>query len=1600
VSFDNSRYTFNPFKDYSSVVMPQGRVQLDADWNEFLAEIARRIQAGTLDTMGRAAYPLTTPDAFYISPGTPYVVNIGLGRMYVDGLLAENHGLPPGLWDPALEELSGVAQPASPAIGPSPAIPFTQQPYLPAAGLGLGGAAKYLPTAGGSYVYYLDVWTRAVTWLQDSEIVDSAVGIDTSGRLQTVWQVRWMSATPQGGGAAITCGTADGDIAYPAQSAGQLTTGVVQNPTSGPCCLTTGSGYTGLENQFYRVQIHQGGALGTATFKWSRENASVATSVTGTTTKGNAAGKQATVLTVTSLGRDQVLNFSNANWIELLDDNSELDGMPDANYPGGGANAFGTPGLLCQIDYVDPTTNEIYLVTPPIKDARFTGSSLAAAVNLRIVRWDQPDTVYSADSTGKQTATTYAQTSGDIQTPSDGTTMLVLENGVVATFNVAGGGNFLAGDYWTFAARTDGTLDPPTLTKAPPRGIHHHYTKLSVVTFDGGGNVTNSPDCRTQWGCGCEGDCGCCTVTVGDNVNSFGTYTSIQEAIFNLPPAGGEVCILPGKYYEYVVLNGSKEVTLRGSGPQTILYPPSARPPGTADQSGNTVQPTAQSGLNAVVTVAGSSHIQLTGFTVEAPAGSACVLLDTLAADSATQFEMAKQKSVQARAEEAARKAKLSYAPGTLRQAEMQVGQMEMQAGQTRQNTGIQQQNNTPGQQIPGNTDTSTSIGTAWQYTNPNATPSNTDVTLTDLILTASNFPAIAAVQAQVLEIRENRIFMQDTAGLWPAVYVSGQEIAVERNWIGLQDSADAPNYASVAAQTDLGGNFTRSTTGPVGNGGIQVGGYSIDVAIVENEIEGGAYNAISLGGYVLMNAGEQATGLQGLFPVSPVTMSGQTPMTTLALPAASGNSQLAADGPLANIGIERNKIGGCGLCGIGPVGYFTSQTPETVSIADLSIVGNTLAGTMQAIPAPLPGALAGNVGYGAISLPDLQGLTVRDNTITDFGSAPGAQVCGIFVLNGEQVEISRNQILETRDWTEINQTPPANGGIQAGIALAMVSPPALNQTTQGWWGSSSQGVTTAGNPPIYQPGLPALRTEQNVVRIPLGYSLSALGYGPFSITGNHFATGGTIPWAGGPPPIALNIFLANLGGSVEFDTPTSFAELWTKVNGAYTAPPLPSVDSAIANSTSGTILFAHNQCQVETRGSGAAAPFSSFIATADQLTYSNNLSWMDGAGAFVPIPGGDPNGQFLAALSDAMLLGATVQVSSNRFQEPMVCVLVSGVTAGLLNVTTDNISTMCLIAVGLFGSAVANNLSYYPKEICQRYGKFLLAEVVLGTVFSGATLPEQLATAAQAATGGADEAGAPPAAADQPATAGAAQVPAVSFQFAPGLTAVDASKMIPKALTEADSTSASRLQLLSQTQQARLARQTRVAATIVAKSGANSAQAVAANAAVSSTNATIARVAMLKQRVTAQAPVVAATGWAMHGAVYNTSSAPVEAHSVYFVDGTNTYQNAYGVAYTKSDGSYQIAYAGVPAGQAAPAAATKLYVQVANASGDPVYTSKTAFTPTTGAATYQAITLPSGEKPLGVLPTVLRPVMLAPIDKSADLAAGDAKPDPADSKG
>ena len=57
MSFDLSRIRFDVRRDFLGVVMQQGRVQLDADWNEWVAQLARRIQAGSLDTYGGNVVP-------------------------------------------------------------------------------------------------------------------------------------------------------------------------------------------------------------------------------------------------------------------------------------------------------------------------------------------------------------------------------------------------------------------------------------------------------------------------------------------------------------------------------------------------------------------------------------------------------------------------------------------------------------------------------------------------------------------------------------------------------------------------------------------------------------------------------------------------------------------------------------------------------------------------------------------------------------------------------------------------------------------------------------------------------------------------------------------------------------------------------------------------------------------------------------------------------------------------------------------------------------------------------------------------------------------------------------------------------------------------------------------------------------------------------------------------------------------------------------------------------------------------------------------------------------------------------------------------------
>src|SRR2546430_10962921 len=89
---DITRSTFSEAKRYSGVIMQQGRVQVDGDWNEQLEIQAHRDRAVAVDTVGACGAP-EVGGGFAVQP-TPDAADLAIspGRMYVGGVLCESGG--------------------------------------------------------------------------------------------------------------------------------------------------------------------------------------------------------------------------------------------------------------------------------------------------------------------------------------------------------------------------------------------------------------------------------------------------------------------------------------------------------------------------------------------------------------------------------------------------------------------------------------------------------------------------------------------------------------------------------------------------------------------------------------------------------------------------------------------------------------------------------------------------------------------------------------------------------------------------------------------------------------------------------------------------------------------------------------------------------------------------------------------------------------------------------------------------------------------------------------------------------------------------------------------------------------------------------------------------------------------------------------------------------------------------------------------------------------------------------------------------------------------------------------------------------------------
>ncbi|HTG33540.1 MAG TPA: DUF6519 domain-containing protein [Thermoanaerobaculia bacterium] len=442
---DFSRVTFDPRKNFTRVLMQQGRVQLDADWNEQSAILLHYLRTLAADMIGPFGGPKEGL-GFAIAKvteanGRLADLTIEPGHYYVGGLLCEN----PGNAEGKPIEYSKQRDYAEPAELP------TELPFL----------------------VYLDVWERHITWVQDDAIREVALGrLDTATRAQLVWQVRAVREAP---GVGIVGETRDAVIGqwqkwvsfWQPPNRGKLKARArMEGDDTNPCIASPEARYRGAENQLYRVEIQayeEGGPAATkaVTFKWSRENGSVIFPIR--TLRGMTAQ-------LGSLGRDEATGLKRGDWVELVDDVIDLSGRP---------------GPLLRVADIDAARATVTLekaagdnVNLPDYDEQDEATRKHAFLR----RWDHQESSYKKKEDTRLPKGGVLFVFGEA---GDGDGWISLEKGVQVQFQPEG--TYRPGDYWLIPARTaTGDVEWPGTVKepeaVPPHGVEHHFAPLALVT--------------------------------------------------------------------------------------------------------------------------------------------------------------------------------------------------------------------------------------------------------------------------------------------------------------------------------------------------------------------------------------------------------------------------------------------------------------------------------------------------------------------------------------------------------------------------------------------------------------------------------------------------------------------------------------------------------------------------------------------------------------------------------------------------------------------------------------------------------------------------------------------------------------------------------------------------------------------------------------------------------------------------------------------------------------------------------------------------------------------------------------------------------------
>lgn len=456
---DFSRNSFDPLKHFSRVMMQQGRVQLDSDFNEQSSILLHYIRTLASDLIGPYGGPMTNLgfgviadpnkqlsgdekkrlEQLHLLPLKAGDFLIGRGRYYVDGLMCENDYF---------------------------ALYSAQPDYTPDV---LGKVTR-------SYLVYLDVYERHISAAEDDSIREVALdGPDTASRAKLVWQVKTQ---------AIESGTTCSNMKpswdslfkqWSPDNRGLLRARAKQtgeDDYSEPCVISPESSYRGAENQLYRIEVHydSNNAKG-PTFKWSRDNGAELFNIA----KFNQ-DQSTTTVTVEHLGRDSRSGLKPGDWVEIQHDDQVFSNAANP---------------LLRVGAVDPISRRVTLegIVP----------NAGSIKNALLRRWDQ--TSSAARQGGAELV------DGAMPIPGGQNVWLTLEDGIQIQFGT--GATYKTGDYWLIPARTaTGDViwpsegdEPKAL---PPNGVRHHYAPLGIIGV-GAAGLSVISDCRCAFSPRCYG---------------------------------------------------------------------------------------------------------------------------------------------------------------------------------------------------------------------------------------------------------------------------------------------------------------------------------------------------------------------------------------------------------------------------------------------------------------------------------------------------------------------------------------------------------------------------------------------------------------------------------------------------------------------------------------------------------------------------------------------------------------------------------------------------------------------------------------------------------------------------------------------------------------------------------------------------------------------------------------------------------------------------------------------------------------------------------------------------------------------------------------